>query len=180
MRAGGSRLPASRLSVCCPASENDGLTGFTDYQQGPSSARARITTRRWAALCLRALATLVATWIVFGSSPAIAAENVSQLPLPAPMCGADGTTVEAPPTLRSASGDELSAPCSQDLMRLAGTKSDQPSKDALWVAQAQVDHAVLLFGEPMVLNHPELLSYEPAPEMAPFEHPAQVYRPPRS
>lgn len=130
--------------------------------------------------CVRAFAAFVASWTLFGSAPALAAEDMSQLPPPAPMCGADGTTVEAPPPLRSASGDELSAPCSEDLMRLVGASDDRPSKGALWVAQAQVDHAVILLGAAQGAPQPVLLTLVPAPELAPVEHPTQIYRPPRS
>ncbi|MCB9588424.1 MAG: hypothetical protein H6718_23655 [Polyangiaceae bacterium] len=157
-----------------------GLNQHPDRTDRPTLGRSSWATRQWLVRCARALAAFVASWVLFGAAPALAAENMSQLPPPAPMCGADGTTVEAPPPLRSASGDELSAPCSEDLMRLVGAKSDQPSKDALWRAQAQVDHAVILLGAAQVAPQPVLLTPTPAPELGPVEQPTQIYRPPRS
>ncbi len=145
----------------------------------PSPTR-HLAVRRWALACVRAAAAFVATWLLFGSSPVLAAEgDISPLPVPAPMCGANGTTMEAPPPLQSPSGDELSAPCSEDLMRLVGATSEQPNKDALWLAQAQVDHAVLLLGDVQAPPLPEFLSADAAPVLAPVEHPLRIYRPPR-
>ncbi|MCA9632254.1 MAG: hypothetical protein KC766_31595 [Myxococcales bacterium] len=158
------------------------MTGFIHRPQRAArliESRDGAVTRRYVAACVRAMAVFVGAWILFGSSPAWASDSISQLPPPAPMCGADGTTVEAPPTLRSASGDELNAPCSEDLMRLVGAKGDRPPQDALWIAQAQVDHAVLLLGDAQVLPLPELLTFQPAPALAPVEHPLRIYRPPR-
>ncbi|MBX3182682.1 MAG: hypothetical protein KIT72_19195 [Polyangiaceae bacterium] len=140
---------------------------------GTRAARAHglhHTSRLWPALRLLGL-TLVA-WALFGASPALAS------PL-APMCGADASSVDAPPAAPLfADGGEIGGGCSEKLLRLLdiGHSQDEPSAP---FALPAGDHAVLLSGEPGYVSVSWLIAAAPITELAPVSIQTGIFRPPR-
>lgn len=122
----------------------------------------------------RMIGLVLASWLLFGTSLSWAGTN-------APMCGADATSIEAPPVSPNAKSGQIAAPCSPDLKRLMGAVDDDSDhSNAIWVAQAQVDHGVLLGTTPQLGPLPDLLLATPAPGLAPVRPTLGIYRPPRA
>ncbi len=172
MRRIPSRLQV-RVRAVCSRSLRSVLKGHIHPQLQPLGSHQRRWQPRPAARGARLLGLVLACWVLFGASVSWAGTN-------APMCGADATTMEAPPPSPNAKSGKISALCSPDLKRLLGAADeDSDQGSAIWVSPAQVDHAVLLATEAQLLPLPQLLAPTPPPSLAPAKASERIYRPPR-